>query len=264
MKSRASQRAHTAGVLHTVQESLAWARSAGATISSQRAITMPEGYQIGEAFARERLAAGWHRVGWKLGFTNQSQWAMLGLDQPFHSPVYSETLAADRIDFDGLVQPRIEPEIVLGLAHDLEQGSELDAIAAAVAWVAVGLEVVHCHFEGWKMSPAEAVADAGLHAALAIGPRRKVPPDEVRGLSAYECDLLCNGKPVSRGRGRDVLGGPLEALGWLLRGLPSGLPGGEIITTGTLSRAEPVLRGQRWTHRALQPRLLGAVELLFS
>ncbi len=225
---------------------------------------MLEGYQIGEGLERQRLAAGWHKVGWKLGFTNQSQWAVLGLDQPFHAPVYRETLVADRIDFEGLVQPRIEPEIVLGLDHDLEGGSELDAIAAAVAWVAVGLEVVHCHFEGWKMGPAEAVADAGLHAALAIGPRRKVSPDEVRGLSAYECDLLCNGKPVTRGRGRDVLGGPLKALGWLLRGLPTGLRGGEIVTTGTLSRAEPVLRGQRWTHRAREPHTLGAVELLFS
>lgn len=114
------------------------------------------------------------------------------------------------------------------------------------------------------MSPAEAVADAGLHAALAIGSRRKVSPDEVRGLSAYECDLMCNGVPITRGRGLDVLGGPLEALGWLLRGLPNGLRSGEIITTGTLCRAEPVLLGHRWTHRALEPHTLGAVELLLS
>ncbi len=225
---------------------------------------MLEGYQIGDALERERLAAGWHKVGWKLGFTNQSQWAALGLDQPFRAPIYSETLIADRVDFDGLVQPRIEPEIVLGIDRDLGQGADLGVIAAAVAWVAVGLEVVHCHFAGWKMSPAEAVADAGLHAALAIGPRRKVSADEVRGLSAYECDLMCNGVPITRGRGLDVLGGPLEALGWLLDGLPRGLRSGEIITTGTLCRAEPALLGQRWTHRALEPHTLGAVELLLS
>jgi len=225
---------------------------------------MPQGYQIGEALARERLAAGWHRVGWKLGFTNQSQWAMLGLDQPFHAPVYSETLVAHRIDFDGLVQPRIEPEIVIGLAHDLEQGSKLDAIAAAVGWVAVGLEVVHCHFEGWKMSPAEAIAGAGLHAALAIGPRQSVTVDVIAHLQGYVCELNGDGKAVSRGHGRDVLGGPLQAVGWLLRTLPDGLRKGEIITTGTLTRAEPVIRGQRWTHRAIEPARLGVVELLFT
>jgi len=264
MKRRASQRAHAAGLARNVHESLAWARSASATISSQRAITMPEGYQIGEALAKERLSGGWHRVGWKLGFTNQSQWAKLGLDQPFHAPVYSETLVARRIDFDGLVQPRIEPEIVLGLAHDLEQGSELDAIAAAVGWVAVGLEVVHCHFAGWEMSPAEAIADAGLHAALAIGARQSLTVDEIAALPGYVCELKGHGKAVSRGYGRDVLGGPLQAVGWLLHTLADGLRKGEIITTGTLTRAEPVIRGQRWTHSAIEHARLGVVDLLFT
>jgi len=230
---------------------------------SRREISLLEGYQIAEALQRERLATGWRRVGWKLGFTNQSQWAALGLDQPFHSPVYAETLAANRVDFEGLVQPRIEPEIVVGFDRDLEPGSDLDVIAAAVAWAAVGLEVVHCHFEGWKMTPAEAVADAGLHAALAVGPQRKVTRDEVRHMSAYQCDLLCNEEPVSRGHGKDVLGGPLQAVGWLLRGLPDGLRAGDFVTTGTLTRAEPIIRGQRWTHRALEPLMLGSVELLF-
>ena len=123
-------------------------------------------------------------------------------------------------------------------------------IAAAVGWVAVGLEVVHCHFKDWNMSPAEAIADPGLHAALAIGPRCRLTPEQIRELSAYECDLLCDGELVTHGFGVDVLGGPLQALAWLLRLLPDGVRAGEIVTTGTLSRAEPINRGQRWSHLA--------------
>ncbi len=73
------------------------------------------------------------------------------------------------------------------------------------------------------MSPAEAIADPGLHAALAIGPRCRLTPEQIRELSAYECDLLCDGELVTHGFGVDVLGGPLQALAWLLRLLPDGV-----------------------------------------
>src|SRR5262249_29427181 len=157
-----------------------------------------------------------------------------------------------------LVQPRIEPEIVLGVGADLPQGADADTIAAAVEWAAAGLEVVQCHFDDWRMTPAEAIADAGLHAALAIGPRAVVDADGVRGLAAASCDLTRDGVLVGTGRGADVLGGPLAALCWLVEALPTGLRAGEIVTTGTLTQALPVASGQRWQHRltaaiALEP-----------
>ena len=66
---------------------------------------------------------------------------------------------------------------------------------------------------------------------------------------------------VATGRGSDVLGGPLDALHWLLLGLPGGLRAGEIVTTGTLTQALPVEPGQRWRHRLTAPIALGPVEL---
>jgi 2-keto-4-pentenoate hydratase len=251
-------------VIDATRDALATARSLGATTASLRAITLRDGYEIGSALERERVAAGWRRVGWKLGFTNQALWAALGLDQPFWAPVYAETLASDRLEIVGLVQPRIEPEIVLGVDRDVPAGSGFEEVAASIQWAAAGLEVVHCHFEAWNMSPAEAVADAGLHAALAIGPRQKITAAEAIALSACGAVLLRDGEAVAEGNGKDVLGGPLEALGWLLRGLPEGLRAGDIVTTGTLTTAVPVKRGQRWTHRSSGPVALGTVELSFT
>jgi 2-oxo-3-hexenedioate decarboxylase len=124
-----------------------------------------------------------------------------------------------------------------------------DVIAAAVEWVAAGLEVVQCHFEHWEMTPAEAVADAGVHAALAIGQRTRVNADVVWSLGAATCQLLLDGVLSATGSGVDVLGGPLDALHWLLKGLPDGLRAGEIVTTGTLTQAMPLQPGQRWEHR---------------
>ena len=52
----------------------------------------------------------------------------------------------------------------------------------------------------------------------------------------------------------DVLDGPLRALGYLLDTLaadPGATPvgAGEIVTTGTLTDAMPILTGDRWTTR---------------
>lgn len=229
------------------------ARRHGVTISSRRgteqALGLDRAYQIGRRLELERVSAGWRPVGWKLGFTNQALWGGLGLDRPIRARVYQQTLCAGDLETVGLVSPRIEPEIVVGFRSAVPQGSDADSIAGAIEWVAAGLEVVQCHFSDWELTPAEAVADAGLHAALAIGPRTAVDSEAVRGLALATCELLRNGGPVATGLGSNVLGGPLDALTWLLSGLPGGVLEGEVVTTGTLTRAYPVRSGEQWEHR---------------
>jgi 2-keto-4-pentenoate hydratase len=238
------------------------ARRGRFTITSRRdtpeAVSLDDAYALGQDLERERVSAGWRPAGWKLGFTNQALWSKLGLDRPIRARIYDETICSGDLDSADLVQPRIEPEIVVGFGVDVPPMADPDVIAAAVEWVAAGLEVVHCHFERWEMTPAEAVADAGVHAALAIGPRAAVKADAVRSLGAATCQLLLDGVLTATGSGADVLGGPLDALHWLLKGLPDGLRAGEIVTTGTLTQAMPLRPGQRWEHRlsasiALEP-----------
>jgi 2-oxo-3-hexenedioate decarboxylase len=164
------------------------ARRGRYAITSRRgtrdAVSLDVAYELGQDLERERVSAGWRPAGWKLGFTNQALWSRLGLDRPIRARIYQETLCGADLDSAELVQPRIEPEIVVGFGADVPQMSDPEVIAAAVEWVAAGLEVVHCHFERWEMTPAEAVADAGVHAALAIGPRTQVNADVVRSLGA--------------------------------------------------------------------------------
>jgi 2-oxo-3-hexenedioate decarboxylase len=237
----------------TLAAELDAARRSGGTIPSRRgtadALSLDRAYELGGELERGRVSSGWRPAGWKLGFTNQALWQRLGLDRPIRARIYEQTLCAGDLDSAGLVDPRIEPEIVVGFGAGVAQGSGAAAIAGAIEWVAAGLEVVHCHFTRWELTPAEALADGGLHAALAIGPRRQVDADAVHGLSEASCELMRDGALVETGRGADVLGGPLEALEWLLRELPGGVRAGEIVTTGTLTRAVPIAPGERWEHR---------------
>ena len=229
------------------------ARRSGVTISSRRgtehALSLDRAYEIGRRLELERMAAGWRPVGWKLGFTNQALWSRLGLDRPIRARLYQQTVCTGDLDTADLITPRIEPEIVVGFRTAVPEGSGVDTIAGAIGWVAAGLEVVQCHFTDWELTPAEAVADAGLHAALAIGPKAAVDSAAVRGLASATCELLRDGVQVATGFGGDVLGGPLDALQWLLSRLPGGVLEGEVVTTGTLTMALPIRRGEQWEHR---------------
>ena len=167
------------------------------------------------------------------------------------------------VSADGLVQPKIEPEIVVGLKSDFAPGSGLLEIAAAIEWAAAGLEVVECHFEAWSMSAAEAIADAGLHAGLAIGPRTEINTEEAMALARCECEFLRDGTLTDRGLETTALGGPVPALVWLLRGLREGLRAGEVVTTGSMIGATPVSMGQRWTNRH-HGSLSSSVEVTFT
>lgn len=223
------------------------------TIASRRgtseAVSLEAAYGLGQVLESERMAAGWRPIGWKLGFTNQALWSKLGLDRPIRARIYEQTRCSGELDIAELVQPRIEPEIVVGFGADVPRNATIDAIAEAIEWMAAGLEVVRCHFASWDMTPAEAVADGGVHAALAVGPPTLVDPEAARSVAAATCELFQDGRLAATGRGSNVLGGPLEALVWLLRELPGGVRTGEIVTTGTLTPAMPIERGQRWEHR---------------
>ena len=228
--------------------------------------SIADGYAVGQLVHARRISSGDNRVGLKLGFTNERIWAGLGLDSPFWSPIYDATvLDAAVVALEGFVAPRIEPEIVLGFGADLGFGASGDEIAAAVGWAALGFEIVHCHFAGWRMAPADAIADGGLHGVLVVGERVPMEGSSVDHLSEVTVRLCHENDVVEHGSGAAALGGPTQAIGWLLR-LPGvdGLRTGEIVTTGTLTSAMPIAPGETWRVEAEGSIPLGELELTFA
>jgi 2-oxo-3-hexenedioate decarboxylase len=129
------------------------------------------------------------------------------------------------------------------------------ALLTCIDWVAHGFEIVHSLFPGWRFAPADTVAAFGLHGAYRMGPRRRIASDEranwLRSLASFDVTLERNGKIEDRGQAANVLGGPLSALRHLVELLahdPDNPPlaAGEIITTGTLTRALSVAAGEAW------------------
>src|SRR5215208_5556554 len=125
---------------------------------------------------------------------------------------------------------------------------------------------------GVAFAAADTIAAFGLHGALFVGPRHTIALAETGewfdALSTFQITLMRNGADLEHGSGANVLDGPLSALRHLV-GLvmddPSGpkLSAGEIVSTGTLTRAMPIAPGERWSTKLSGIQLSGiAVTLL--
>ncbi|MGQ3357113.1 MAG: 2-keto-4-pentenoate hydratase [Phreatobacter sp.] len=218
-----------------------------------------DGEKVGHEVARRRVAAGERIIGRKIGFTNRTIWAEYGVFSPIWGPVYDSTFH----DVDGpaeaaighLVEPRIEPEIVLGFKAPVTADMDERAILGAVGWVAHGFEIVQSLYPGWVFQGADCQAAFGLHGALFCGPRTAVAGDAeswMAALTGFAITLFRNGERVDRGIAANVLDGPLSAvrhLAGVLAADPQATPiaAGEIITTGTVTRAFPIAPGESWS-----------------
>jgi 2-oxo-3-hexenedioate decarboxylase len=232
-------------------------------------LSLAEAYAVADATRSLRIARGELPRGYKIGFTNRGIWSRYGVHAPIWAPVWDGTLTLlsgtdATLSLAGLVQPRIEPEIVFGFARAPSAGMDAVELAGCIAWVAHGIEVVHTHFDGWKFQAADTVADFGLHGRLLVGPR--VPAqrftDLATELAGLDLQLSCDGQAVDAGRGSAVLDGPLQALGsWVdaMAAQPQAWPiqAGDVVTTGTLTDAWPLTAGQQWQTALSDARLTG-------
>jgi 2-oxo-3-hexenedioate decarboxylase len=221
--------------------------------------TFAEAYEVARRVRDIRVSDGEIAVGRKIGFTNRTVWDRYGLSAPIWGYMYDRTvsdLSPDaRFALASLAEPRIEPEIVIQLAVPPHPDMSDDDMLECVAWVAHGFEIVQSIFPGWAFTAADAVAGQAVHVALLIGKRNSILLERQRWgemLPSFRVELLRNGEVMSRGHGRDVLGGPIQALRYLVEELardPASEPlrAGEIVTTGTLTQAMPVASGETWT-----------------
>src|SRR5665213_180338 len=226
--------------------------------------TRPGGLSVDDAYRVTALVRGLYEAngakvaGRKIGFTNRTIWAQYNVYAPAWGYVFDRTvrdLNLSPLPLAAFSEPRIEPEIVFGLASAPTSRMDDGALLACVEWLALGYEIVQSIFPGWKFSAADTIAANGVHGALLIGPRHKVAARAAewkRTLAAFEIDLLCDGELIDCGSAANVMDGPLSALrhlAELLEADPSNPPlaAGEIITTGTLTKAMPVKPGETWT-----------------
>lgn len=261
------------------------ARAVLDAISSARAIAtfsgddpdfaLDDAYQVSDAVMAARVARGERVTGWKIGFTNRNIWDEYDVHAPIWGPMYSGTVrpvaAGDEISLAGLVESRIEPEIAFRLKSAPEIGMDEAALLDCIDAMTHGFEIVQSIFPGWKFKAADTVAACALHGMFLHGELVSVEGDRagwLERLAAFDMELVRDGMVVDRGAASDVLGGPLSALRSMVDGIamwPMSRPlaVGDLITTGTVTRAFPVLPGELWTSRIVGLPLAG-MDVRFS
>ena len=222
------------------------------------ALTLPDAYRVLPLLRAGFEARGEAVVGRKIGFTNRSIWPQYGV----YAPIWGYITDGTCHDLDGrefslaaFAEPKIEPEIIFGFGQAPSPGMDDMAILDCMSWIALGYEIVQSIYPDWKFAAPDTVAGNGLHGALLIGPRHDVAANKsewLRTLPAFTLDLACDGELIERGSGTNVLEGPLSTIRHLMALLADDphnppLGAGEIISTGTLTRAYPIKPGESWT-----------------
>jgi 2-oxo-3-hexenedioate decarboxylase len=220
---------------------------------------LDEAYQVTATLRRMRQARGERPVGRKIGFTNRTIWDEYQVYAPIWGDMYATTLwetdGNAALDLSPYLEPRIEPEIAFGLARAPEPGMDEVALLGCIGWIAHGFEIVHSMFHAWRFAAADTVAAFALHGAYRMGPRVPIDAmpeaDWLAALVNFEISLYRDDDLVDRGQAENVLDGPLSALRHLNDLLVTDrhnppLAAGEIITTGTVTRAFPVAPGETW------------------
>jgi len=217
-------------------------------------------YEVSRLMHEARMRDGARPVGRKIGFTNFNIWPEYGVYAPIWGFMYESTVAYARDErattrISHLAQPRIEPEIVFHFKAAPPTTRDPAAILECVDWIAHGFEIVQSNFPDWKFAAADTIAQNALHGHYLVGTPRRVQDlgtGLVDRLAKFTIELSCNGQRRDRGTGANVLGSPLAAIAHLLQVLAQmpqmpPLAAGEIVTTGTLTRALPIQPGETWS-----------------
>ncbi len=211
------------------------------------------------------LAAGRRIVGRKVGLTNPVVQQQLGVDQPDFGTLFADMASADGVEIDSgrLIQPRVEAEVALVLAEDLDQQTiTIIDLLRATAYALPSLEIVDSRIQDWDIRITDTVADNGSSAMFVVG-NTPVPLSAV-DLRAVTMTMKVNDEVASQGNGAACLDNPLHAAIWLADAMVANdtpLRAGDVVLTGALGPMVSVGPGDTvWA----EITGLGTVETRFS
>ena len=228
-------------------------------------LTLQDAYQVQQMVIDARTTSGEQVIGYKVGCTSEAIRRQFGLSEPIcgrlMAPhvIYGDAVLNHCDYFDCAV----EPEFVLMIGSDLpDEVGEQDDLTAAIDFVSPGIELHNYRFWFGQPTSQELIASNGIHAALVIGNQKTSPASF--DWDEEEVGIFIGDKRAASGHGREIMGGPMKSLCWLVNHLVrrgESLGAGQLVIPGSPTRLVPVKQGDlvsaRFTH-------LGQVEARFT
>jgi 2-oxo-3-hexenedioate decarboxylase len=203
-------------------------------------------HKIQAATIAARVAQGRKVIGTKLGLTSKAKQVRMGITSPLIAKLLDNYfLETDTpIPLAGMIQPRVEPEIVFVMKDDLRGPVTPAQALAAVGSVHAGFEVIDSRFKDYSFALPDVIADNASSAYFFMGAEGVSPAD--LDLTFEAVALSINGKCVATATGAAVQGHPANALALAANELATRgeyIKAGEVVLTGGLTDAVPIAAG---------------------
>jgi len=214
-----------------------------------------DGYAVQEVLHGLLAASGLGPVaGHKIGCTTLVMQAFLGIQNPCAGGIHETTVYQGQahVRHADYVRVGVECEIAVRLGADLGPGGapfDRARVTGAVDAVLPAMEIVDDRYRDYRtLDVPTLIADDFFNAGCVLGP----PITDWRDLDlpALTGVTRLNGGEVGRGRGRAVMGHPLEALAWLANlraSLGLALRAGEFVLLGSVVETRWVSPGDEVT-----------------
>jgi len=226
--------------------------------------TLVDAYSIQAHWLKLKEAAGYQRIGRKIGLTSRAMQMASKIDEPDYGFLTSDMVYRDgaQIPANRFLAPRLEVELAFVLGKALRGPSvHLHDVLRATEFVTPALEIIDYRTE-IPRAIVDTIADNAAAGAIVMGGRTIRPHDlDIRWVGAT---LSKNGVIEESGVSAAVLGHPAAGIAWLcnkLAPLNDGLEAGEIVLAGSFTRPVSVAAGDV-IHADFGP--LGAIGVSFT
>lgn len=225
---------------------------------SQRfpAMDLDDAYAVQAQMLAARDAAGYRRIGWKIGLTSRAMQEALQITTPDSGVLYDDMLFANgaSIPAGRFIQPRVEAEIAFILKADLA-GPDLtrDDVLAATDYVAPALELLDTRIvrkdpaTGAIRKVTDTISDNAANGGIVLGDGRfDASATDLRWMG---CILKRDGIVEETGLGAGVLDDPVTGIIWLARRIAAygdKLGAGDIVLSGSFIRPVEAPAGSRF------------------
>lgn len=200
-------------------------------------------YELQHRVVRHRVDDGNPVIGMKLGFTNPTKAAQMGVFDVIAGSLTADMLVADggSLDIDELIHPRVEPELAFLLKQDIElSASGYVPFSEAIAAVAPALEVIDSRYEDFTFSLQDVIADNTSASRFSLGQWVSADP---RSIANCGVTLEVDGLVAATGSTAAILGNPVRAYDAccrMARQFGFSLPAGSILLAGAATVAVPL------------------------
>ena len=218
-------------------------------IQGQSAISRAEAYRIQEWGIEHRVQRGEKWAGLKMGLTSEAKRRQMNLDSPLYGELTDTMMVPSRgvLSIDGLIHPKIEPEVAFLTGSDLKgEDVSREQVLAACTGVAPALEVLDSRYSEFQyFSMEDVISDNSSSSHFIIG-------EWVRDFTSIDLDNLplimqIDGQVAKQGNTQAISGDPVQSvidLCGLLAQRGRSLEAGSIVLAGAATPAVNLQQGE--------------------